>query len=699
VIDFSAIIAFCAALLAVGTAVAVAASAKTLPHWVFVAGMFVLGVESFFVGLTLDAVLPEQAARCQAWRLVMLSFVPGIWMIFSFVYARENRLAILRKTEWFWAAALLVPPAIAFYYYDSLVTEVMPVLPGGSWMISIGRGGMLLNICLLLGAILIMMNLERTFRSAVGTMRWRIKFMVIGLGILFGLRAFTSSQVILFKSINMSLQIINSSALLVCSLLIARTLLRTGHFEVSVYVSRSVLQGSLTVFFAGVYLVVLGLGAKLTASMGGDAGFQFKAFGVLLALVLLAVVLLSDRVRLHIRRFLSRHFQRPMHDYREVWRTFIQRSARCVEQTSLCKTIATLVSEVFQALSVGVWMADEHKKKLILRASTSLSDENRGETVIEGEEAANVIKALEDRPEPIDIDASKELWAVTLRRRQPAEFPHGGNRICVPVIAGGELIGLVIVGDRVAGVRYSTQDYELLKTLGDQAAASLLNLRLSEKLGQARQFEAFQAMSAFFVHDLKNTASTLSLMLKNLPVHYDKPEFREDALRGITKTVTHINDLIERLNMLRHELQVQEVECDLNQLVSDTLRNYESNAGMEFVKQLGAIPKLRLDPTQIQKVLTNLVLNARDAIGGNGQVKIETSRRNGWVVLAVADNGCGMAPEFIRDSLFRPFQSTKQKGLGIGMFHCKMIVEAHRGRVEVESAPGKGTQFRVLLPV
>lgn len=696
--DFSVIIAFCAALLAIGMAVGVAASAKTLPHWIFVAGMLVLGVESLFVGLTLDALLPSQVEKWQQWRLVMLSFVPGTWLLFSFVYARENRLAILRKMEWLWIPALLVPPAIAFYYRAGLV-KLAEAVPGSSWVIELSRGGVFLNVCLLLGAILIMMNLERTFRSAVGTMRWRIKFMVIGLGILFGLRAFTSSQVILFHATNMSLQTLSSSALLLSCLLVARTLLRTGHFEVSVYVSRSVLQGSLTVFFAGLYLVVLGLGAKVTASAGGDATFQLKAFAVLLALVLLAVVLLSDRVRLHVRRFVSRHFQRPMHDYREVWRTFIQRSARCVEQTSLCKTIATLVSEVFQALSVGVWITDEQKQKLILRASTSLSNANRAETVIEGEEAANVIKALEGQPEPVDIDASKELWAVTLRRNQPVEFPHGGNRICVPIIAGGELVGLVIVGDRVAGVRYSTQDYELLKTLGDQAAASLLNLRLSEKLGQARQLEAFQAMSAFFVHDLKNTASTLSLMLKNLPVHYANPEFREDALRGIAKTVTHINDLIERLNMLRHELQVQEVECDLNQLVSDTLRSYETNAGVEFIKQLGAIPKLRLDPTQIQKVLTNLVLNARDAISDNGQVKVETSRRNGWVVLTVADTGCGMAPEFVRDSLFRPFQSTKKKGLGIGMFHCKMIIEAHRGRMEVESAPGKGTQFRVLLPV
>jgi signal transduction histidine kinase len=120
---------------------------------------------------------------------------------------------------------------------------------------------------------------------------------------------------------------------------------------------------------------------------------------------------------------------------------------------------------------------------------------------------------------------------------------------------------------------------------------------------------------------------------------------------------------------------------------------------IEMAQELGQIPKVRLDPPQFQNVVTNLVLNARDALVSGGQIRIETSQLNGWVVLAVKDNGCGMTPEFVKQSLFRPFQTTKQKGIGIGMFQCKTIVEAHHGRIEVESEPGKGTTFRVLLPV
>src|SRR5207253_2429032 len=116
---------------------------------------------------------------------------------------------------------------------------------------------------------------------------------------------------------------------------------------------------------------------------------------------------------------------------------------------------------------------------------------------------------------------------------------------------------------------YSIQEFDLLKSVSDQAAASLFNLQLAQRLSQAKQLEAFQSMSTFFVHDLKNTASTLSLMLENLPVHFNDPVFRADALRGITNTVTHITELIGRLRLLRETLALETVESDLNELVQD----------------------------------------------------------------------------------------------------------------------------------
>jgi signal transduction histidine kinase len=123
-------------------------------------------------------------------------------------------------------------------------------------------------------------------------------------------------------------------------------------------------------------------------------------------------------------------------------------------------------------------------------------------------------------------------------------------------------------------------------------------------------------------------------------------------------------------------------------------------AGITLVKDLAPLPRLHFDPEQMLKVATNLIFNAREAVPpSSGQVRIQTAQRNGWVTLTISDNGCGMSPEFLTRSLFRPFQTTKKNGLGIGMFQSKMIVEAHKGKIEVESELGKGTTFTISLPL
>jgi putative PEP-CTERM system histidine kinase len=388
-----------------------------------------------------------------------------------------------------------------------------------------------------------------------------------------------------------------------------------------------------------------------------------------------------------------------MYDYRTVWRKFTEATATCMNQKELCQAAVKSLTDIFQALSITIWLVDDKRQQLVFAASTFLSETKAQGLVPKPEEIAGMIKVLQTRHEPVDIDAISEDWAIALRQCHPEEFRKGGSRVCVPMIVGDEVLGLVVLGDRVGGAPFSSQDFDLLKCIGDQIAAGLLNTRLSEKLLQAKELEAFQTMSAFFVHDLKNTANTLNLMLQNLPVHFDDPAFRADALRGVAKTVVHINRLIGRLGSIRHELQIKPVESDLNDLVSRALNGWEDLAGVKLTKELQPLPKLMVDQEQMLKVATNLIFNAREAVSREGSVQIRTSLSNDWAILSVADDGCGMSPEFIGRSLFRPFQTTKKNGLGIGMFQSKMIVEAHKGRIEVESEPGKGATFRILLPL
>ncbi|HEY2084373.1 MAG TPA: GAF domain-containing protein, partial [Verrucomicrobiae bacterium] len=507
-------LAFASAFVSGALALAVVARRnRSLAHWAFTMGMLVLAAANVIYGFELGAATAAGIADWQNAEWLALSMLPCPWLLFSLTYARGNYHEFLKKWSFVIIIAFVAPVTLAVFFWDMTVTNVALNETNRHWVLRLGASGLLLNLLLLLSALIVLMNLERTYRASVGTMRWRIKFMVLGLVVIFAVRAYTSSQVLLFRALDLSWLIVDSGALILGGALILRSLLREGNFETDVFPSHSVLQNSLTVVVAGVYLLIVGVLAKLVTFLGGDASFTTKAMVVLLALVLLTLVLFSDRVRLRTRRFVSRHFQRPFYDYRTVWRKFTQSTARRVERNDLCAEIVKVISEIFQALSVTVWLIEEGQGNLGLAASTSLTEARADELEFDAAETEQTIAILNTQSDPIDLDASTEKWAIALRRLQPDDFHKGGNRICLPLVAGGELLGVMMLGDRVSGERFSLQDLDLLKSIGDQVAANLLNIKLSQRLSQAKQLEAFQAMSAFFVHDLKNTASTLSLML------------------------------------------------------------------------------------------------------------------------------------------------------------------------------------------
>ncbi|HEX7260837.1 MAG TPA: ATP-binding protein, partial [Luteolibacter sp.] len=258
-----------------------------------------------------------------------------------------------------------------------------------------------------------------------------------------------------------------------------------------------------------------------------------------------------------------------------------------------------------------------------------------------------------------------------------------------------------VLADRVNGSPYSHEEMDLLACIGDQLAAAFLYGSLTEKVLQAKELEAFQTVSTFFVHDLKNAANSLNLTLQNLPVHFDDPEFRADAVKTVGRTVERINQMILKLSSLRHELQLRRAPCRLDLLCAEVIDGIdgETTSGGIVQRDLQAVPPLNLDRDAIHSVLTNLVINARESMTDGGAIRVATRMENGRVALSVADEGTGMSADFIKNQLFRPFHSTKTKGLGIGMFQCKKIIESHQGSIGVDSAPGRGTRFTVLLPV
>lgn len=693
--SFDTILSSGATLLSAALGLTVLYRRQSVAGWSFGVGMTILAVDSVLSCLASNAPA-EKAAGWLAAALMAKAFLPGVWLCFSKTYARGDYRQDPARGRLILAGAILLPFLFALGFHQHLVRSVR-MEEGGFWLLQLGTPARILNATILGGFVLVLMNLERTFRSSVGTMRWRIKLMVLGLGVIFGARIYTRSQFLLFSSFNPAWNQIETASLFIGCVLIAIGYLRSGFSEIEVYPSQAVLRNSLTLLIVGGYLLAVGILAELVRALGGIGGFQLQVLLVLLSVAFLGLLVFSDRFRLDTQRFVSRHFKRPQHDSRNVWTLMTRKFARVLDEAALCGAATSLISETFHVLSVTICKLDEAGGRLVAEGPASPAAAT-SELSMASDLSREVLDALQARSEPFDLEKIRENWADVLKAINPRQFEHGGNRICIPLHASDRCLGAIVLADRVEGMSYSVEELDLLKCIGDQVAANLLNLRLSGELMQAKQLEAFQAMSTFFVHDLKNTASSLNLMLRNLPVHFENPEFRKDALRSIGATADHINQLIGRLSLLRERIEVKPVPSDLNRIVSEVLETEAASPEIELVRELNPLPLVSGDVEQLRSVVVNLLVNAREAVNGNGRIRVTTSERDGQAVLSVEDNGCGMSPEFVRGSLFRPFQTTKKKGIGIGMFHTRRIVEAHRGRIQVESEPGKGTTFRVSLP-
>jgi len=686
----------CSLLLAI---VSIIRRKPSLATWCFFAGMTLLGIDSLFTALALSASQLGQLIYWLTAALIVKSIVPVVWLCFSLTYSRAD----LRESLTRWRIPLVIlgvlPVGLSVGFHDQMFQVQPPSAPGGIWHLQFGPIANVLNAILLIAAVLVLMNLEQTFRSAVGTMRWRLKFVVLALVVIFGARLYVRSQAILFSALDITLWGVESGALLIGCIFLTLAYARTGWAEMPVYPSSAVLRSSLTILIVGGYFFIVGVLAQVVTRFGGAELLQVQAFVVLLGMAGLAVLLLSDRARQKIHAFVVRHFSKAQHDSVRVWMLFSQRLASVTDQAGLCAVSSKLISETFDVLSVRVWLRDEEKRQFFVAASTA-QQAREVSSINPAVTASNAVThGLRARSSPFDLEDVNEAWAEELRHLNPSAFATGGNRVCVPLRNGEECVGFLVLADRINGAIYTVEEFELLKCIGNQVTSVLLNLRLASEVAHARELEAFRTMSAFFVHDLKNAAASLNLMLRNFSVHFDDPAFREDALRGVGNTARRIDDMIARLSAVRQQSDAVRVDTDLNQLVSEALDSVNQMPEIELTREFQTVPRILADREQIQSVVTNLVLNARDALGPGGRIQVRTEHREGHAVLSVKDNGCGMSQAFVKECLFRPFQSTKKKGLGIGLFQSRAIVHAHGGGMHVETEVGKGTTFLATFPV
>jgi signal transduction histidine kinase len=232
--------------------------------------------------------------------------------------------------------------------------------------------------------------------------------------------------------------------------------------------------------------------------------------------------------------------------------------------------------------------------------------------------------------------------------------------------------------------------------------------RLREQIAreaESRQFESFMRLSAMLTHDLKNSIQALSLIVGNMEQQFHREEFRADAMQSLRDATSQLSALVAKLSEPIRSLSGEFKRphpVDLVPLIRRALsRMATPHADMHQLDvQLPASLVAIADEERIERVVENLVLNALQAMAlKEGELKISAGpAEDGFVFFSVSDTGPGMTEEFQRTRLFRPFNTTKAKGVGLGLYTCRELVRALGGRIEVESSRGSGTCFRVVLP-
>jgi putative PEP-CTERM system histidine kinase len=672
---------------------------RSFVQGIFAFGMLLLSLEAALTGLVYQPNTLSEFLFRQRQLFIISSLVPAVWLLFSISFARANYFEQISKWKWVLLPAIAVPLSLITLFNNDFISLVLAPQNSPTLFIRIGWSGYLWHVVSVIISIAILMNLERTFRHSTGHIRWQTKFMFLGVGSIFGIRLFTDSQVVLFNGVDTGLYVVNQGALLVANIFIFRSLFRGKPLSAGIQLSHQFLYTSFTILIVGAYFISLGVIAWISLHFEWLKNINLVIFLVLVMMIVLATFLLSDRLRTKRKRFISRHFKRPQYDYQKIWEDFTQKTASVTKTNDLCSIIVKMVSDTLEILSVSIWLVDEKQEQLSFGGSTVFTADQIEEMHFFKEGGTVLIRTMTNQNMPLDLKGREDDWVSDLVHTYKLETRESRIRYSVPLNAAGQLIGIMTLSEKVFYEALTFEESELIKTISDQAAAALLGLRLSERLRQTKELEAFQTMSAFFMHDLKNLASKLSLVTQNLPLHMDNPEFRTDALKTISQSVSKINKMSSRLSLLSQKIDLSFRETNINDLITNViydLKEYvKAPVSQNFDRNMPVLP---IDQEQMHKVLENLLMNAYDATGNDGQISVATSFQDNWVEISVSDTGCGISKEFMEKNLFRPFQTTKKQGMGIGLYHCKTIVDAHGGKLNVESEEGKGTVFKILLP-
>jgi putative PEP-CTERM system histidine kinase len=566
------------------------------------------------------------------------------------------------------------------------------VIPAPFFAARLDLSGRVAVIVQILATVGILGGLEACLRTSKGTSRWRVKYLILGLGGIFLVRFYLLGQLLLFNVLMAVYLPTAAATLFVGNLVIGASLARNRLVASELTVSRQIVYRSAVVGVLGLYLFAVGLLGWLLNHFGIPEDIFWGSLVVFVSALGLATLLFSENVRWRIKRFIGVNFYRSKYDYRQQWITFTKRLGSLLTLEELAPQLLGAVTEAVGTARGLLYLTDGRDGQYHLAGTVEV--DGAPATL---DAAAALITRLREEQRPLFLDGGGHLAPDETTQRYAPLLGEGG--VAVPLYWRGSLTGVMMVGPERTGELYTPEDLEFLATVSEQAAGVIVTARLAEAVAQSREFEAFHRLTSFVIHDLKNSVTALSMLSQNALQHFDDPEFQRDAIKTLSRTVDRIKALLTRLSSAPEPAPLRMQPVDLPALVQEATRPIAGGARVRVEKDLAALPAVAGDPEAILRVIQNLVTNAVEALDGEGMVRVRAYEEAGWAVIAVSDTGCGMSEDFLRKSLFAPFRSTKKGGWGIGLYQARGIVEAHGGSVEVASKEGEGTTFWVRLPI
>ncbi|MCK5808751.1 PEP-CTERM system histidine kinase PrsK, partial [bacterium] len=552
-------------------------------------------------------------------------------------------------------------------------------------LLFLGNYGFLFYLFFMVFHIIILIQLERTLSGLPQYERWRVKLEIIGVGFLLSALLVYFSQAFLYRSLDVGLLPVRVVALYVALGFIFYSRMFRSR-DTQVRVSQEAAYRSVVLFAVGFYL--LGVGLLGEGMRYVDLPHQ-RTVLILIGMfsgILAILLFFSESTRRKIKVILQKNFYREKYEYREQWLAFNERLTSTISIEQLQDAILCHFCETIGCQSAALYLYDHEQNDYHHAASFEFRRDWRSFPL----------------GDPLIFCLQEKEWIVDLNDDQPelrlsliSSFIDVGSRFVVPLFFNTHLEGFIILGSLInKNDNLTYEDFDLMRLLGRQGISAIKGIRLTEQLSTARELAAIGKVTTFVLHDLKNQVSGLSLLLDNSREHISDPEFQQDMLEAVGNTVENMQGLIARLKNIKGKSKLAIVSVVLSKIVVDAVKTAGGKTEVS-----GEEIQVVVDDEEIYKVILNLLLNATEATTSQEPVRVSYGQKNGFAFVEVNDSGCGMNADFIENKLFKPFETTKKHGLGIGLYQCKQIIESHGGSIEVESCEGEGTTFVLLLPL